>query len=113
MRLFELTNTDPIVTRLVAISDQLKTDLDSGEIGPEVTTDQLLKYLSNYDIVVDVTDLYNMIQKPPLKNVISNIQGDSVVFKGHEGDGSVNNAPEDENQKVVAKMANQAASKIQ
>lgn len=110
MRLYEFTETDPIVTRLVAITDQLQNDLDNKEVGPEMTVDQLLQYFSNYDIVVDRTDLYNMIKKPPLKNVISNIQGDSITFKGEEADQNV--APEDENQKVVAQMANKAASKI-
>lgn len=110
MRLYEFTQTDPIVTRLVAITDQLQTDLDNGEVGPEMTVDQLLTYFSNYDIVVDRSDLYNMIQKPPLKNVISNIQGDSITFKGQEVDQSA--APEDENQKVVSQMANQAASRM-
>lgn len=112
MRLYEFADADPIVTRLVAITDQLQSDLDNKDIGPEMTTDQLLKYLSNYDIVVDKSDLYNMIQKPPLKNVISNIQGDSIVFKGLEGDGAPANPPIDQNQKVVSQMANKAANKI-
>lgn len=106
MRLFELASPDPLITRLVAISDQLKTDLERGEIDPNMSTDELLSYLANYDIVVDIKDLYNMIQKPPLNNVISNIQGDVVVFKGHdEGTGE---QPEDQNQKVVKQMAQRA-----
>lgn len=112
MRLYEFTDTDPIVTRLVAITDQLKSDIDSGDVGPEMTTDELLKYFSNYDIVVDTTDLYNMIQKPPLKNVISNIQGDNIIFKGQEGDGEMANPPIDQSQKIVSQMADKAASKI-
>ena len=104
MRLYEFAN--PIVTRLVAISDQLKTDLDQKEVGEEMTTDQLLDYLASYDIVVDKQDLYNMIKKPPLSNVISNIQGDSLVFKGHEASGGAE--PTGDSEKVVAKMANKA-----
>lgn len=104
MRLYEFA--DPIVTRLVAITDQLKTDLENNEVGPEMTTDQLLDYFAKYDIVVDVTDLYNMIQKPPLKNVISNIQGDNVVFKGYETPNEVE--PQNDSDKVVAQMANKA-----
>lgn len=112
MRLFEFTEADPIVTRLVAITDQLKSDLENKEVDPTMTTDQLLQYLANYDIVVDTSDLYNMIQKPPLKNVISNIQGQNVIFKGYEGDGAEPNPPQDQSQKVVSQMANKAASKI-
>jgi len=104
MRLYEFAN--PIITRLVAISDQLKNDLEQKEVGVEMSTDQLLDYLASYDIVVDKQDLYNMIKKPPLNNVISNIQGDSVVFKGYED--SDNFEPTGDSEKVVAKMADKA-----
>ena len=46
-----------------------------------------------------------MIQKAPLNKSIANIQGDNVIFKGNEP------APEaqpDENQKIVAQMAQNA-----
>jgi hypothetical protein len=106
MRLFELAGPDPIVTRLVAITDQLKSELDSKNIDPQMSVDQLLKYLSDYDIVVDVSDLYNMIQKPPLKNIIDNIQGDQVIFKGHD---ETQPAPDQtQSQQVVGQMAQSA-----
>jgi|APCry1669188970_1035186.scaffolds.fasta_scaffold04353_6 FMN-dependent NADH-azoreductase len=107
MRLFELAGPDPIVTRLVAITDQLKSELDSKKIDPQMNVDQLLKYLSDYDIVVDVSDLYNMIQKPPLKNIIDNIQGDQVIFKG-QGAGAGEAEDETQSQQVVQQMAQNA-----
>jgi hypothetical protein len=107
MRLFELAGPDPIVTRLVAITDQLKSELDSKKIDPQMSVDQLLKYLSDYDIVVDVSDLYNMIQKPPLKNIIDNIQGDQVIFKG-QGAGAGEAEDETQSQQVVQQMAQNA-----
>jgi len=107
MRLFELAGPDPIVTRLVAITDQLKSELDSKKIDPQMNVDQLLKYLSDYDIVVDVSDLYNMIQKPPLKNIIDNIQGDQVIFKG-QGAGAGEAEDETQSQQVVQQMAQSA-----
>lgn len=104
MRLYEFAN--PIITRLVAITDQLQNDLDQQEVGEEMSTDQLLDYLASYDIVVDKQDLYNMIKKPPLNNVISNIQGDNIIFKGYED--SDNFEPAGDSQKVVSKMADKA-----
>lgn len=106
MRLFELEGTDPIVTRLVALTDQLKTDLENKEVGDDFTVDQLLKYFSKYDIVLDKSDLYNMIEKPPLKNIISNIKGDRVIFKGTEDTTEV---PKDQSEKIVSQMAKKAA----
>lgn len=107
MRLFEFDQgmESAKITRIVALINQLKQDVDSGKIGPGFTTDNLLDYFRKYDVVLDKTDLYNMVKVPPLKNVVTNIQGDTVVFKG-QGDAS--EAPEDENQKVVAQMAKQA-----
>jgi hypothetical protein len=50
-----------------------------------------------------------MIKKPPLQNVISNIQGDTVIFKGHEPAPVTPEMPDQENsQKVVAQMAQSA-----
>ena len=104
MRLYEFA--DPIVTRLVAITDQLKNDLETNEVSPDMTTDELLDYFSKYDIVVDTSDLYNMIKKPPLKNVVSNIKGDDVIFKGYEAPNDVE--PQNDSEKIVAQMANKA-----
>lgn len=104
MRLYEFA--DPIVTRLVAITDQLKNDLETNEVSPDMTTDELLDYFSKYDIVVDTSDLYNMIKKPPLKNVVSNIKGDDVIFKGYEAPNDAE--PQSDSEKIVAQMANKA-----
>jgi hypothetical protein len=50
-----------------------------------------------------------MIKKPPLQNIISNIQGDTVIFKGHEPAPVTPTMPDQENnQKVVAQMAQNA-----
>lgn len=109
MRLYEFT--DPLIPRLIAVAGQLQSDLETQEVDGQMTVDQLLQYLSQYDIVVDVTDLYNMIKNPPLNKVISNIQGDQVIFKGQE-EGTGVSSDQTQNQQVVAQMADKAASKM-
>lgn len=99
---------DPYVTKIIAISDQLKTDFDNGEIAGEWTVDQLLQYFQQYDIILDVNDLYDMIKKPPMNKVIANIQGDKIVWKGDE---SVPGEVTSQNEKTVQQMASRAASK--
>jgi hypothetical protein len=47
-----------------------------------------------------------MIQKPPLNMLISNIQGDDIVFKGEEADTA--NPGETQSQEVVNQMAQSA-----
>jgi FMN-dependent NADH-azoreductase len=104
MRLFEF-DTSPLLVGLVATTSQLKSEIDSGKVKPDWTVPELLQYYRDNDIIIDKSDLYNMIKNPPLNKYITNIQGDSVVFKGQTEGGE--QAP-DENKKVVQQMAKQA-----
>lgn len=107
MRLFELDDTKSMATTIVAISDQLKSDLDRNKIDTkDYTLDKLLSYFHKYDVIIGKDDLFNMIKKDPLKGVISNIQGQKVVFKGHEEE-KVSAKPEKEKE-TVSKMAHKA-----
>lgn len=103
MFIFELD--DPEITKFVTLADQLKDSLDNGEIAGEWDVDQLLNYFQDYDIIVDITDLYELIKKPPLNKVIANIQGDKVIWKGSE---TVPGKVTDKNEKVVQQMAKHA-----
>jgi hypothetical protein len=106
MFLSEIAEPDPKITRLVTIVDQLKTDVDNGKMKSDWTVDQLLSYFRKYDIIIDKNDLYKMIKKPPLKNAISNIQGDKVIFKGQESEkAEVEPTTTDDQKKIVAQMA--------
>ena len=104
MRLFELDQPDPLVTKLIAVADQLHSDLDNKEMQADMSVDDLLSYFQKYDIVLDKMDLYNMIKKPPLNQMISNIQGDEVIFKGSEDE----ELPDDQKKDTVAAMAKHA-----
>lgn len=108
MYLYEFDDTKPIVTKIVAATDQLKKDVENGKI-TDWTLNDLLNYFQRYNIILDPTDLYSMIKKNPLKQVITNIQGDTVVFKGDTD----SQAPSDEGKKIVANMANQASKNLQ
>jgi hypothetical protein len=108
MRLYEFDDESAYVTKIVALSNQLKNDLDNGEIPLDFSVDNLQDYFRRYDVILDREDLYNMIKRPPLKDVIRNIQGDKVVFKGQNAPGE---QPKDDNQKVVAQMAQNALKK--
>lgn len=110
MRLHEFAGSDPTVTRLVAVTDQFKSDLENNKIDPNMSLPDFLQYLRKYDIILDKTDLYDMIKKMPLKNLITNIQGDKIIFKGL---GQPEPPPEEENKKIVANMAKQAAGQTQ
>ena len=106
MRLYEFAQS-PLIPKLIAVSDQLKSDLDDGTIQPEMSLQEFIEYLQAFDITLDPNDLYNMIKNPPLNKLISNIKGDQVIFKGF---GTLDQ-PEDEKKKVVKQMAKSAQQK--
>lgn len=103
MRLYEFA-TDPLIPKLIAVSDQLKDDLNNNVIPPDMTLEQFIEYLQAYGITLDPNDLYNMIKKPPLNNLISNIKDNKVIFKGF----GTPEEPEDEKKKIVQQMAKSA-----
>lgn len=108
MFLYEFDGPDPLLAKIITISDQLKSLVDKGS-AKDWTLDQLITYFQKYDVSLDKKDLYSMIKKPPLKDVISNIQGDKVIFKGDE---PIASPDADDNQKVVQQMASKAAQNV-
>ena len=109
MLLYEFTGINDLASQLVATTSQLKAGIDSGQEKTKWTVDELLHYLKGNDIQIDKSDLYNMIKKPPLKNIIDNIQGDTVIFKGQESPDAPTDI--DQNKKIVSTMAHNAAKK--
>ncbi len=99
-----------LAASIIAVTNHLKELVDNGDIDPDnYTVDQLLALFQSQDIVLNTEDLYTMLDEPLLSSVISNIQGDKIVFKGDETV-TINPGQEKEpdNQKVVANMANSA-----
>ena len=98
-----------LAASIIAVSNHLQQQVETGEIDPDnYTVDDLLDLFQSQDIILDVQDLYTMLDKPLLKGIISNIQGDKVVFKGDEPVSMNPNKEPDSNEKVVANMANSA-----
>lgn len=107
MRLFEL-NASPLAVSLVSATNQLKSDIDAGKEKPDWTLDELLKYYSDNDILVDKTDLYDAIKVFPMKKYIQNIKGDTVVFKGQGQAPTEMPKDQQQQQNTVAQMAKDA-----
>lgn len=104
MFLFEFSD-DPMVTRLIAVTDQLKTDLEKNKKKKPETLDEFLAYLRKYDITLDQNDLFKMIKKPPLKNIISDIKNKRIIFRGYEEP----KEPKEKTDSIVKHMAKKAS----
>lgn len=107
MRIFEFAGDDPLRVKLVAIADQLENRVTSE--GQTMSTDEFLKILNNQGISIGISDLFDMVKKPPLSNIIDNVNKNEVIFKkqapkqGEEPDAS-------EMQKTRQQMASKQLS---
>jgi hypothetical protein len=100
MRLFEFSDADPLRVKLVAVTNQLKS------INEPMTTDEFLTILNKNGISLDKADLFDMVKKEPLNNIIANVSDDTVTFKGQEGDmDTAVDQSQDENEKIRQSMA--------
>lgn len=108
MRLFEFVGDDPLRVKLVAITDQLKDRYLHAN--KPMSVDAFIQLLNDNDISVDISDLRDMITKSPLVNIIDDIKGDEVIFKGQKVDGKKPMSVDDA-EKTVAKMARRASDK--
>jgi hypothetical protein len=107
MFLFELDSPASDTVRLVAVTNQLKDSINKGQAKPDWTEEEFLSYLNKYGLNLSVDSLRDMIKKPPLNNVISNIQAGNVVFVGQET-GVESNPDQQQSQQVVKQMAQSA-----
>jgi len=111
MRLFEFKLDDPLRVKLIAATNQLKSRMEDTDNNEPMSTDAFLSLLRNkYDITIDKSDLYDMVKKDPLKNIIDNINGSEVIFKGQTAN-QLDVSP-DEAEQTVAKMAQRASNKL-
>jgi hypothetical protein len=105
-------NDNPQLVQLVAATDQLKSAIQSGEVTNNWDIDTLLAYFRKFNIVLGPEDLYSMIKVSPLKNIISNIQGPEVIFKGiKQPEKQPETPPPEQSKEIVAKMAKKAMPK--
>ena len=100
MRLFEFSDSDPLRVKLVAVTNQLKSTNEP------MSTDEFLTVLNKNGISLDKADLFDMVKKEPLNNIIANISDNTVTFKGQEGDlDTAVDQSQDENEKIRQSMA--------
>jgi hypothetical protein len=99
MRLFEFSDADPLRVKLVAVANQLATSTEP------MSTDEFLTVLNKNGISLDKADLFDIVKKDPLVNIISDVNDNQVTFKGQEDDIEGQEQSPDENEKIRQQMA--------
>jgi len=109
MRLFEFAQDDPLRVKLTAISSQLESRYKNQD--QPLPVEFFLDILRKNNIAVDENDIYDIIKKEPLVNIIDSIEGGNVIFKGQAGAQGEEQGP-DQNQKTLQSMASKQAGKL-
>jgi outer membrane protein OmpA-like peptidoglycan-associated protein len=109
MRLFEFEDDDSLKIKLSGLVRQLRSRaVDTGAKEPYSLT-ALRNKLQDADINLDDDELRDMLDEPPLKNIIQNIKGDQVYFKGIGPD--TEEVDQEKKDSTLDKMAKRASKK--
>lgn len=107
MRLFEFEDDDSLRVQLAGIVSQLRSRAKDTNFDKPYSLTALKNKLGDANINLDDEELRDMLEEPPLKNLISNIKGDKVFFKGMGNDPAQDQGP-DEMEKTLDKMSKKA-----
>lgn len=113
MRLFEFADDDPLRVKLMAVANQLKDRIVQS--GQTQSTDEFLNFLKANDIVLDKKDLFDIVKKEPLVNIIDNVNDDQVIFKGQETEKALAKPEQGQtpdHEKTLQQMASKQAKKL-
>jgi hypothetical protein len=111
MLIREFAGDDPLRVKLTSITRQMMARRRDTNATEPMSVRSFLNLLSDNDINVTKDDLFDMIKRAPLKNIIDNIQGDNLVFKGEHGRDNKADVESDREEKTLDRMAKRAATK--
>ena len=81
MRICEVAG-DTDVKKLAALSQFLLGRAKDTDAAKTISTAAFIKLASNMGISITADRLMDLIQQPPLNNIIANIEGDTITFQG-------------------------------
>jgi len=109
MRISEMQDSGPDMGKITALSQFLISRAEDTAAQKKISVPSFLKLAGDMGISLTQDQLIDMIQRPPLNNLISDIQNNEIMFKGNETAASV--MPVDQARATVDAMAKRAAKK--
>ena len=73
---------DTDVNKLAALSQFLLGRAEDTDAARTISTDAFIRLASNMGISITADRLADLIQQPPLRNLIANVEGDTITFQG-------------------------------
>ena len=107
MNIFELEQDNS--NRVLALAQFLLGRATDTSAVKKIHTDAFLKMATHMGIPLTRDQLINLADRPPLNQIIDNIENDVVVFKGADGAATQTQKTQTQQQNTVAQMARRAA----
>ena len=102
-------SVDPTSQRLAALTQFLLGRSEDTAAQKKISTDAFVKLAGNMGISLTKSQLIDMVQKPPLNNLIANVEDDEIIFKG--ADTVPDTMTVDQARKTVDSMAKRATKR--
>lgn len=109
MKLVEFTISDKNSEQLTVLSQFLLSRAKDTDSQKRISVQAFLKIAADMGISFTRDQLLNQVAQPPLSNLIDNVEGDEIVFKGDDTAAAA--MPVSKAQDVVGKMSKRALSK--
>ena len=103
---------DPLRVATTATLSQIKSDIENSAFKGKFSVNALISKLAQNGVRVSQDQLRDLVKEEPWSNLIADIKGDTVVFKGGPDASGDAEAP-DETSDTMDKMAKRAAKKTE
>jgi hypothetical protein len=111
VRIFEIDDNDPLRVKLTAIVSQLRSEIKKSGFKKPYSLKAMISRLRDQGIAFSEQQFRDMAEQEPLSNLISNIDGDAITFKGTSTDDNNDAIAPGPESKTLEKMADRAADK--
>lgn len=111
MLLKEFTLLEQDANELMALSQFLMSRAEDTDSEKSISVTAFLELANDLGIPMTKSQLIDQVGQPPLSNLIDNVQGDRVLFKGNTAGDDTMSVSDAE--KTVEKMSKRAAGKSQ
>lgn len=109
MLIREVDEKNQNIQKLVALSQFLLSRAEDTDAQKQISVNSFLQLAANQGISLTQDRLLDLSQQPPLNNLIQDIQGDDIIFKGQEEVAPTMTV--DQARRTVDSMAKRAAKK--
>lgn len=106
----EFDKDDPLRVATTAALSRVRADIEDSAYKGKFTVDALKQELEKNGVRMNKAQMIELLKQEPWKNLISDIKGDKVLFKGDPDDDQSNMEPDDTTG-TMKKMAKRSSKK--